>query len=211
MPETRPLRQGATGEPRVSRLTLPLFPLHSVLFPEGPLPLRIFEARYLDMISQCLKAGTGMGICLIRSGSEVGEAAETHDIGTLSHITYWNQRRDGILGVTVRGERRFRILSRAVQPNQLIVAEVELLPPEATAPVPEPYAFLVRLLEDIIAQLGHPYVNLPKKYHEANWVGARLTELLPLRLDQKQDLLQLDDPLMRLERLTAILRDMDLI
>ena len=79
---------------------IPLFPLHTVLFPHGTLPLRIFEPRYLEMVSSCLKTERGFGICLIRSGSEVGKAAETYDTGTLSEITYFNQQADGLLGIT---------------------------------------------------------------------------------------------------------------
>lgn len=211
MPDSIPfVRQAPPSEGRMERLSLPLFPLHSVLFPGGPLPLRVFETRYLDMISECLKANTGIGICLIRTGSEVGEAAETYEVGTLSRITYWNQRPDGLLGVTVRGEQRFRILSSEVRPNKLIVAEVELLANEPELALPESYRPLARLLENIVEQLGHPYVKMPKRYDEAGWVGARLTELLPFRLDQKQYLLQLDDPLLRLERLTAILQELEI-
>lgn len=211
MPDSTPFtRQERPAEGPVQRLTLPLFPLHSVLFPGGPLPLRVFESRYLDMISSCLKAESGIGICLIRSGSEVGEAAETYEVGTLSRITYWNQRPDGLLGVTVCGEQRFRILSREVRPNKLVVAEVELLENEPELPLPEDYRPLARLLQSVVEQLGQPYVKMPKKYDEAGWVGARLTELLPFSLDQKQYLLQLNDPLQRLERLTAILQELEI-
>ena len=112
----------------MNRLTIPLFPLNTVLFPGGPLPLRVFEPRYLDMVSRCLKTNTAIGICLIQDGNETGEAAQTYDVGTLGHITYWQKRSDGLLGITVRGEQRFRICSRNVEPSQLIVAEVEPLP-----------------------------------------------------------------------------------
>lgn len=211
MPDSTPFtRQVHSAEGTVKRLTLPLFPLHSVLFPGGPLPLRVFESRYLDMISSCLKAESGIGICLIRSGSEVGEAAETYEVGTLSRITYWNQRPDGLLGVTVCGEQRFRILSREVRPNKLVVAEVELLENEPELPLPEDYRPLARLLQSVVEQLGQPYVKMPKLYDEAGWVGARLTELLPFSLDQKQYLLQLNDPVQRLERLTAILQELEI-
>ncbi len=191
-------------------LRLPLFPLHSVLFPDGPLPLRIFETRYLDMVSQCLKADCGIGVCLIRSGSEVGKAADTYEVGTLSRIAYWDRRPDGLLGVTVRGEQRFRIRSREVQPNQLIMAQVQLLPNEPQRPLPETFRALASLLEGMLGQLGHPYTTLHKRYDDAGWVGARLAELLPLALAQKQYLLQLNDPVQRLERLAAMLHELDL-
>lgn len=189
----------------MERLTIPLFPLHTVLFPGGPLALRIFEPRYLELVSQSLREDEPFGICLIEEGEEVGSAAHTFDVGTLVRITYWNRRRDGLLGVTVRGERRFRILSREIRPNQLVVAEVELLDDDPEVTVPQAYAPLKDLLRSILEQLDHPYVNLPRRYEDAGWVSARLVELLPIELAQKQRLLQLDDPLKRLERLKGML------
>lgn len=186
-------------------LTIPLFPLYSVLFPGGPLQLRVFEPRYLDMISQCLKNETGFGVCMIREGRETGLAAETYDVGTLGYISYWHKRSDGLLGVTVKGERRFRIHSRTVLPNQLIEAEVELLPEEPEMEVVEDDHFLVEMLQQMMEQLDHPYITLDKRYDDAAWVSGRLVELLPLELAQKQQLLQLDDPAERLAVIRAIL------
>lgn len=186
-------------------IEIPLFPLHTVLFPGGPLALRVFEPRYLDMIGRVVKDGGHFGICLIAQGEEIGEAAFTYDVGTLVHVSYWHKRADGMLGVTVVGEQRFRILERTVQPDQLITARTELIPNEASLPLPAGYRSLAVLLEEIMAQLGHPYVKLPKHYDDASWVGARLAELLPLQLAQKQLLLQLDDPIERLERLRAMI------
>ncbi|MEM9207821.1 MAG: LON peptidase substrate-binding domain-containing protein, partial [Pseudomonadota bacterium] len=91
-------------------MTCPLFPLRTVLYPGGPLPLRIFEARYLDMISNCLKTESPFGVLLIREGAETGPAS-TYEVGTLARITDWYQGSDGLLGVTAIGERRFRLLS----------------------------------------------------------------------------------------------------
>lgn len=189
-------------------LLIPLFPLHAVLYPGGPLPLRIFEPRYLDMVSACLKKGTGFGVCLIRSGNEVGPAATTYDIGTLSIITYWHMRHDGLLGVTVHGQQRFRIVSEQVQPNQLTVASVVLLPNEPELDVPPEYFPLADLLRQMIEQIGHHYDGVVKKYGDASWVSSRLAELLPIGLAQKQYLLQLDDPLQRLERLGGIIEEL---
>lgn len=188
----------------MNRLSIPLFPLHSVLFPGGPLALRIFEARYLDMVSRCLKEDSGFGVVLIRDGSEVGMAPEVYDVGTLGRISYWERRRDGLLGITITGEQRFRILEREIEPNQLMVAEVELLPNEPAVAVPREHQALVNMLLRIIDELGHPYLTMPKAYDDSAWVGARLVELLPLELVQKQRLLQLDDPLERLERIARL-------
>lgn len=183
----------------MSRLTIPIFPLHSVLFPGGPLVLRIFEPRYLDMVSRCLKEESGFGVCLIKEGSEVGAAAEVYPIGTLGRITYWHQRTDGLLGITVCGEQRFRIIEQRVEANQLLVAEVELLPKDPAQAIPEAYEGMVAMLKRIISELDHPYINLPKQFDDAGWVSARLVELLPLGHSHKQRLLQEDDPLRRLQ------------
>ncbi len=189
---------------------IPLFPLHTVLFPGGPLPLRIFEARYLDMVSACLRAGCGFGIGLIRTGREVGEVADTYEMGTLAHIEDWHKRHDGLLGITVVGRQRFQILSVRVQPDQLAIARVNLLPPEAALPLPDIYLPLADVARHIIERLGNHYASLPTHYGDAAWVSYRLAELLPLRLAQKQYFLQLDDPLQRLERLRQVLDGLNL-
>ncbi len=187
---------------------IPLFPLRTVLFPGGAMPLRIFEPRYLEMISECLKTGGRFGISLIREGSETGRAATFQEIGTLGSISYWQQLPNGMLGITVRGEQRFRILSSRTLPNQLIRAQVELLPTERRLPVPEHCHHARELLGHLLEQLGLPYNKPPFHFEDAGWVGCRLAELLPLSLGQKQQLLQLNDPLERLERLHALLKKM---
>lgn len=193
------------------RLNIPLFPLHTVLFPGGVLPLRIFEPRYLDMVSDCLRQDSGFGICLIREGKEIGVAASTYEVGTLARISWFDRRDDGLLGINVSGEQRFRILTSEVQPNQLVRAEVELLAAEPPCVVPEDYRHLAQLLQGILDQLDFPYAKLPRHYDDAAWLGARLTELLPLKLELKQYLLQLDDALARLERLRAVMENGDFV
>ncbi|MGW8227472.1 MAG: LON peptidase substrate-binding domain-containing protein [Gammaproteobacteria bacterium] len=191
--------------------SIPLFPLNTVLFPGGVLPLRIFEPRYLDMISDCLKTDSGIGVVLIRNGREVGELADTFDIGTLTHIRYWHKRPDGLLGVTLQGEQRFRILSTDVRPNQLLVAEVELLPEPPFIPVAAPHQQLVDLLKQIIKQLEPPYTTLTPSYENASWVSARLVELLPFDLLDKQKLLMTEDAGQRLDTITTMLHKMDIL
>lgn len=193
----------------MTNLTIPLFPLHVVLFPNGVLPLRIFEPRYLDMISQCMRSESSFGICLIEEGSEVGVAARPYPIGTLANVRYFQQLRDGCLGITVEGGQRFRILSSETQANQLTLAVIELIPEEASAPLPGQYNALTQHLRAIIERLGQPYVTLAENYTDASWVSARLAELLPLPLIQKQRFLQLDDPLERLERIANLMQDFD--
>lgn len=188
-------------------VTIPLFPLNTVLFPGGVLPLRIFEPRYLDMVSKCLRTETGIGVILIKEGSEVGDAAEPHDLGTMTSICYWTKRKDGLLGVTLKGEQRFRIISHSVEANQLITAEVELLPAEAETQVLGEYQHLVELLRQIIDQLEPPYTTMPTHYDDAGWVSARLVEILPLQLSEKQWFLQVEDPLERLAELSVRLQE----
>ena len=194
----------------MSKLIIPLFPLHAVLFPGGTLPLRIFEPRYLDMVSDCLKNEKGFGVCLIREGSEVGKAADTYEIGTLSTISYFNKQPDGLLGITAQGQQRFKILSQEVQPNQLSQAEITLLENEAPCPLPEQFNRAADTLRRLLEQLGYPFIKIEKQYGDASWVSSRLAELLPIRLEQKQYFLQLDDPLQRLERLSALMDEMEI-
>lgn len=183
------------------QLHIPLFPLNSVLFPAGILPLRIFEPRYMQMVSVCMKEQSGFGVSLILSGKEVGEAATTYEVGTLVRITDWDQRDDGLLGITVRGEQRFRILTTKVRSSQLIMAEVELLEEAPPTPIPPRHHRAAPLLRDLIERLGGSHAEQPTHYDDAVWVSGRLAELLPIGLPQKQYLLQMDDPLERLERL----------
>ena len=192
-------------------LSIPLFPLNTVLFPGGVLPLRIFEPRYLDMVSECLKTDSGIGVVLIRTGQEVGEPANTYEVGTLTHIRYWHKRTDGLLGITLQGEQRFRILSTQTRPDRLLIAEVKLLPEPPCIPVTANYQQLVDLLRQIINQLEPPYTTLPPDYENACWVSARLVELLPFALTDKQNLLMNENAEQRLDTITTMLRKMDIL
>jgi Lon protease-like protein len=182
---------------------LPLFPLHTVLFPGGVLPLRIFEPRYLNMVGDCLRNDHGFGICLIRAGQEIGAAADCHEVGTLARIQDWDKTPEGLLAITARGERRFRVLEREVRPDLLSVARVELLDDPPPPPLPVEFAPLARLLEHLLDDLDPPYRTLPRALDDADWVGARLTELLPLDPQEKQFLLEQADPRARLETVAA--------
>lgn len=199
------------SEPTSMTLSIPLFPLSAVLFPGGVLPLRIFEPRYLDMVSECLKTDSGIGVVLIRNGRETGEVAETYEVGTLCHIRYWHKRPDGLLGVTLQGEQCFRVISTEVKPNQLIIAEAELIPESPAIPVTESHQQLVDLLKQIINQLEPPYTTLTPAYEDAAWVSARLVELLPIDLPAKQELLMTEDAVQRLDTITTILNKMDIL
>lgn len=186
-------------------IRIPLFPLNTVLFPGGPLQLRVFEPRYLEMISDCLRHDGEFGVCLIQSGEEIGPAAVPHAVGTVAGIVDWEQRRDGLLGITIMGRRRFRLQHQATRPSQLLVGEVELLTEAERTPLPERFAPLRGLLQRIIEQLEGPYAGLEPAYDDAAWVGYRLAEILPLPLTAKQNLLELDSPIERLEAVERLI------
>ena len=183
--------------------TLPLFPLHTVLFPGGVLPLRIFEPRYLDMVSDCLRNDHGFGVCLIRAGGEVGAPAETAEVGTLARIQDWDKTPAGLLAITARGERRFRVLQREVRADRLVLVQIDFLDEPPPLALPLQHAPLARLLDRLLDDLDPPYKDLPRALDDADWVGARLTELLPMDLQEKQALLEQGDPLMRLATLAS--------
>ncbi len=184
---------------------IPLFPLNLVLFPGGPLPLRIFETRYIDMVRRCMRESIPFGVVLIRSGGEVGHA-ETHDVGTLARIVDFHQLQDGLLGISCVGEQRFRIISRRRQGDGLNLAEVEILPAEPPTPLPERHEPLAELLQAVLPQLGETYAGIGMHLDDAVWVGQRLAEILPMAPADKQLCLELDDPLERLDVLTPLVR-----
>jgi uncharacterized protein len=184
---------------------LPLFPLHTVLFPGGRLPLRIFEQRYMEMAKTCLKDNAPFGVCLIQQGKEVGEPAVPVGVGCLARITEWDMPQLGVLQVTARGESRFRILGQRVQPDGLVRATIELLPEGEDVPLPEAAARYAKLLERVIEQ--HPaLLERPHRLDSSAWVSARLAELLPLPLEAKQALLETENGRARLEKLDALVR-----
>lgn len=187
-------------------MQIPLFPLHTVLFPEGPLPLRIFEPRYLDMVSDCVRGDSPFGVLQIREGSETGRA-RTWDIGTLARIADWYQGSDGILGVTAVGHERFRLLDRERRSDGLNVGRVELFPPESPVPLPDEFRPLVQILDGVLDDLGRLYDSLPRRHDDAVWVGYRFAEILPIEPAQKQNCLELDDPLERLRLIADVLDD----
>jgi hypothetical protein len=178
-------------------MQVPLFPLRTVLYPGGPLPLRIFEPRYLDMVSECLKNDHRFGVLLIREGSETG-AATTYDIGTLARISDWYQGSDGLLGVTAVGERRFRLLSAERRTNGLHVGQIEILPEQKGTTLPDEFRPLAQVLESVLDDLGRLYEAVDRRYDDAAWVSYRFAEILPIAPEEKQACLEADDPLRRL-------------
>ena len=182
---------------------IPLFPLNIVLFPDGPLPLRIFETRYIDMVRRCMRDGGRFGVALIRGGSEAGPA-ETFEVGTFAKIVDFHQLSDGLLGLSCIGQERFRILSRRRQSDGLQLAGVEGLAPEPTVAVPERHARLSHLLKNVLPQLGEVYEGFAMRLDDAAWVGHRLAEILPIPASDKQACLELEDPVQRLDILAPL-------
>jgi Lon protease-like protein len=190
-------------------MNLPLFPLNSVLFPGGVLPLRIFESRYLDMVKECSRHQSEFVICLIKDGSEVGNAAKHQDIGTACRIIDWETLSDGLLGVTVQGQSRVKVKATQVQANQLLIADVEYLLEDDDETLPEKFEEWSHLISAIIKALGEPFSLQAQKLQSAHWVAARLSEYLPFELNQKQRILEIDNPLVRLENLQDVLKDIE--
>lgn len=194
-----------------SVLDIPLFPLNAVLFPGGRLPLRVFETRYMDMTRDCLKHGQPFGVCLIRQGKEVGVPAAPEDIGCLADIAQWDMAQQGVLTLSVRGGLRFRIIERSVDDAGLVRAAVMPIAAEPDTPVPQRFIGCANLLRLIAADQSKAELTPPLRFDDAAWVGYRLTELLPVPLAAKQKLLELNDPLVRLEILHRFLEQRGLI
>jgi uncharacterized protein len=183
---------------------IPLFPLNTVLFPGGILPLRIFEPRYLDMVKHCMRDGSPFGVVLIRSGTEAG-AAEIHDVGTLAQIVDFDQLPDKMLGIATRGTQRFRCVASQLQSDGLRIGNIELLAAEATVPLPAEFERYAQLLEQALPQMGEFFKLLEPQYKDAAWVGGRLAEVMPIPLPDKQRILEMDDPLLRLHALQPLM------
>lgn len=183
--------------------TLPLFPLHTVLFPGGPLALRIFEPRYLDMVRRCFREQGEFGVVLILEGEEAGLAESVASIGTTARLVDFDPLPDGLLGITCVGGRRFRVHDRDQQGDGLNVGKVELLADDEACPLPLELAHLADLLRDVLPKLGRGYAHVAADYESAGWVANRWAEVLPLEPDEKLELLGLDDPLLRLTQVAA--------
>ena len=208
----------ATGTAVPALLTLqslPLFPLSAVLFPEGLLSLRVFEVRYLDMIAKCRKAGAPFGVVSLTQGSEVrqpGSQEAFSQVGTLATIHDFEQPQPGLMLVRATGAQRFRITGSEQLKHGLWVADVERLLPDMAVPIPEdlqPTAdALERLIQSLQLKADHPGpmpLLPPFKLADCGWVANRWCELLPLPVALKQRLMELDNPLVRLELVSDVL------
>jgi len=192
-----------------------LFPLRVVLFPGGKLELQIFEQRYIDLVSTCLKSNTGFGICLLKQGEEVtrpGTQQTIHRTGTYAKIVDWDLLENGLLGITVEGSAKFRIEDCWEGSGSLLRASVSFSAKDSvgndTIPVDEKFTALADLLQNLES---HPLVeqkNMTIDYNNLWDLGWRLSELIPLDAESRQQLLELDDPWERIESIEQLVADM---
>ena len=188
--------------------SLSLFPLPTVLVPGAALGLRVFEPRYLDLVSECGRKGTGFGVCLLMDGDEGSETTAAAAFGTEALIEDFGTGDDGLLILRVRGARRFHARQLRVRDNGLQVAEVEWADPDPVEPLRPEHGLLATLLRGVLEQVGGEHADaLDARIDDAAWVGWRLVEMLPLQDIQRQQLLQVDDPHERLDRLLSLLPD----
>lgn len=190
-------------------MNVPLFPLNSVILPGGKIPLQLFEPRYIDMLTRCLKEDRGFVVVLLREGRETSSTALFYDIGTYVRVTDFQRLSNGLLGITVQGESKVAVVKCWQEPDGLNVGDVECLMLEEHAAIPEEFEELPGILR---ALSRHPVVSdldMAVDYDDARDVGWRLTELLPFDKQEKQRLVELQNPLERLERLQVLLEDLE--
>lgn len=190
----------------LEQFRLPLFPLNAVVFPGGRLPLRIFEQRYLDMVKQAIADNTPFGICAIREGAETGAPAVPYTVGTRVHVIDWDMPQTGILHIDTQAEERFVIRSTRAEPDGLLTGSVEAVSVEPASTIPAELELAVEILRHIIGEYGTAHFPAPHEFDNAVWVGFRLSEVLPLKLSAKQNLLEMNDSAMRLRILTEFLK-----
>ncbi|WP_151448053.1 LON peptidase substrate-binding domain-containing protein [Lacisediminimonas profundi] len=188
---------------------IPLFPLNTVLFPGGVLPLRVFETRYIDMVRECMRRELPFGVVRILAGSEVGQAAEPDAVGCLARIVEWDMPELGVLMLRTLGGQRFRILEKRVLKDQRLEARVEMIEDDVTELVSQSHVACASALKTVIAEInqkgraGHgdafisPF-DEPLRLDDAGWVANRWCEILPVSLQAKQKLLELEDAQSRL-------------
>jgi uncharacterized protein len=192
-------------------LEIPIFPLGTVLYPEGLLPLRIFEQRYLDMTKFCIRDDAPFGVCLVREGSEAGAPATPYATGCTARIAQWDMPHLGLFHLVTQGESVFRILEQWTGKNGLVRAQVELDDPPQPLALPLEHEIMAALLTRIMAKVGAEHFPSPVRMDQAAWVGYRLAEVLPLETDTKQRLLEARDPLAALAELKVFLESRQVV
>ena len=176
---------------------LPLFPLNAVLFPGGPLPLKIFEPRYLDMVSRCMSEQSGFAVVLVSEGEEASIATSFAATGTEARIVDFDRLEDGLLGISCLGRERVRIVEAWREPDGLNRGRVLDIAADPVVAVPPEQAWLADVVKQVLPEAGDTYRHVQRR-DDAAWIANRLAELLPLALADKQSLLELSDPLERL-------------
>ncbi|WP_260397003.1 LON peptidase substrate-binding domain-containing protein [Variovorax sp. KBW07] len=200
-------------------MLIPLFPLGTVLFPDGLLPLRIFEVRYLDMIGKCRKADAPFGVVSLTSGSEVRKAGADAEsfagIGTLAAIREFDSPQSGLLQIECLGTQRFRIRRTELQKHGLWIGDVELVPDDVALEIPDDLQHTATALRRLVGTLEERRgaqgesvrlpIGAPYRFNDCGWVANRWCELVPMQLELRQRLMELDSPLMRLELVSDLL------
>ena len=185
---------------------IPLFPLPIVLFPGGRLPLRIFEQRYIDMVRDCSANDGQFGICLLNNHEDDKRPATHLRVGTAAEICDFSTLDDGLLGIVAKGQQRFVIQETRMRDNGLLMAEVDFLDEGRVVEVPEEFSILSMITARFMEQMSDNYPDFqPLQLQDARWLGYRLSELLPLNNEEKQLLLQVGDPLERLQALLDVM------
>jgi hypothetical protein len=192
-----------------NKLWLPLFPLNTVLFPGGVLPLKVFETRYIDMVRECMKQETPFGVVRIKSGHEVGTAAEPEAVGCLANIAQWDMQDLGLLLLRTEGGERFRIIETRVLPDQRLEARVDMIAADSAGAITGMHVSCAKALKVVIDDINHkgqaeqggafisPFAT-PIQLDDTAWVANRWCEILPIPLIARQKLLELEDAQSRL-------------
>jgi Lon protease-like protein len=201
------------GAPSREPAALPLFPLKTVLFPGGVLPLKVFEQRYVTMAKACLRDEQPFGVCLLTQGQEVagGGTVAFAPIGTRARIASWDMPQLGILHLRTEGLVRFQVQSHATAEDGLVIGQVTDLAPEPEVALPDAFKPLATLLELLINRVGKENFPTDLEFDDGSWVGYRLAEILPLPLPIKQSMLEINDAEVRLTVLAKFLKQQNLI
>lgn len=190
---------------------IPLFPLNTVLFPGGKLPLKVFEPRYMEMVSACLKEKKTFGICLIRAGQETGSPAQPEQVGCIAEIVDWDMQQLGVLDIVVIGTQRFCIEASHTEKTGLVMARIANIAEELPLPLAKQHQACATVLRHIVEHLGVERFASPLRYDDSVWVGYRLAELLPLKRSVRQNMLVMNDSLVRIEILHRFLSQQGLL
>ena len=185
--------------------TIPLFPLKSIVLPGGIFPLRIFERRYLDMVTECIKSNEGFCISLVKKEEPDTYVKDIFEYGSWVNISDWDKLQDGLLGITVEGKNIVKISNAILDKENLLRGEIKKLDSEKEYLIPQKYLVLSKFYKKIYPNLKN-FINFKEeRFADASWIGYRLTELLPIELELKADLISTTDAIERLEKINQIM------